>query len=81
VGIFELLEAKEEELEAGEAYVQSLKDYWIAHVCLAAAVGGRLPEPVLPTPEEEEDLRGLFENEPDVDAPEPDHPPHHEHHH
>ena len=49
-GIFQLLRAKEEELEADGAYRQSLQDYWVAQARLARAVGGRLPEPVPPDP-------------------------------
>jgi cobalt-zinc-cadmium efflux system outer membrane protein len=82
VGIFELLAAKEEELEADGAYVQTLQDYWIAHAGLARVVGGRLPEPVSPEPEVE-DLEELFKKEePDVkQEPVPAPSPHHDHHH
>jgi len=84
LGIFALLEAKEEELEAVGAYVQSLQDYWLAHARLARVVGGRLPEPVPPEPDEVEDLEELFKKEePDVkpSEPVPAPSPHHDHHH
>ncbi len=41
--VFRLLEAKRAEIEAGEAYVQALSDYWLARVDLQEALGGRFP--------------------------------------
>ncbi len=80
LGIFELLQAKQEQLETGEEYARSLQDYWLARVRLARAVGGRLPEPVPPEPEEVNDLEELFiiEEKPE---PMPDAPPRHDHRH
>jgi outer membrane protein, heavy metal efflux system len=84
LGIFQLLEAKQEQLEAGGDYVRSMQEYWLAHTRLARAVGGRLPEPVPPEPEEL-DLEELFrpDAEPDLvpHRPIPAPPPHHDHHH
>jgi outer membrane protein, heavy metal efflux system len=83
LGIFQLLEAKQEQLEAGGDYVRSLQEYWLAHTRLARAVGGLLPESVLPEPEEVEDLEELFKKEqtqPEAVEPIPP-PPHHDHHH
>lgn len=87
LGIFQLLQAKQEEIEAGGAYVQTLQAYWVAHARLARAAGGRLPPPVPPEPEEVEDLEELFRKEevPDLEpaepvpapTPHPHHPPHH----
>jgi cobalt-zinc-cadmium efflux system outer membrane protein len=76
LGIFQLLQATEEEIEAGGAYVQSLQAYWVAHARLARAVGGRLPPPVLQEPVEVEDLEELFRKE---EVPDP--VPRHDHHH
>jgi cobalt-zinc-cadmium efflux system outer membrane protein len=76
LGIFQLLQAKEEEIEAGGAYVQSLQAYWVAHARLARAVGGRRPPPVLQEPVEVEDLEELFRKE---EVPDP--VPRHDHHH
>ena len=45
LGVFELLEAKQNEIDAGRAYVAALTDYWTARAELERAVGGRLPTP------------------------------------
>lgn len=42
VGVFQLLQAKQNEIEAGGAYVEALQDYWSARAALEKAVGGRL---------------------------------------
>jgi len=42
LGIFQLLEAKQAEIQSGRSYVESLRDYWIARTDLERAVGGRL---------------------------------------
>jgi outer membrane protein, heavy metal efflux system len=41
-GTFELLAAKEQEIQAEREYVEAWRDYWIARVELQRAVGGRL---------------------------------------
>jgi cobalt-zinc-cadmium efflux system outer membrane protein len=43
IGVFELLQSKQAEIDAGREYVESLKGYWLARVELERAVGGRLP--------------------------------------
>ncbi|MES3041579.1 MAG: TolC family protein [Pseudomonadota bacterium] len=43
VGQFELLLAKQEEYNAYEGYLASLRDYWKVRIELARAVGGSLP--------------------------------------
>lgn len=45
VGLFQLLEAKRDEIEAGGGYVESLTDYWVARAELERAVGGELALP------------------------------------
>jgi cobalt-zinc-cadmium efflux system outer membrane protein len=45
-GVFELLQSKRDEVDAGIRYVAALRDYWMAHTELERAVGGRLPEGV-----------------------------------
>lgn len=40
VGVYNLISAKKEEIEAGSTYVASLKEYWIAKSALEKAVGG-----------------------------------------
>jgi cobalt-zinc-cadmium efflux system outer membrane protein len=57
VGIFNLLQAKRDEIEAGREYVEAIKDYWVARAELERAVGGRLTaaaattQPATPLPE------------------------------
>jgi len=43
VGVFQLLQAKRDEIEAGRAYVETLTDYWLARAELERGVGGDLP--------------------------------------
>jgi cobalt-zinc-cadmium efflux system outer membrane protein len=43
MGIFQLLEAKEQEINAGERYVEALRDYWVARSRLEQIVQGRIP--------------------------------------
>ncbi len=45
---FELLTAKEREVRAERSAVETLRDYWLAHVALERAVGGRLDASVKP---------------------------------
>ena len=47
IGVFQLLEAKRAEIEAGRDYVQALQDYWVARAELEQAVGGKLPPGIL----------------------------------
>lgn len=44
IGVFELLQAKQAEIDAGREYVEALRDYWVARTELERAVGGRLPD-------------------------------------
>ena len=41
-GIFQLLQAKQGEIDAGREYVEALQNYWVARTELERAVGGRL---------------------------------------
>lgn len=43
LGVFQLLDAKRRELEAGRAYVSALRDYWLAAAHLEQLDAGRLP--------------------------------------
>lgn len=45
VGIFQLLQARQGEIDAGRAYVEALRDYWLARCDLERAIGGTLPSP------------------------------------
>lgn len=42
LGVFELLRAKQEEVNSGKAHVEALRDYWVARADLEKAVGGSL---------------------------------------
>ncbi|MFA5683057.1 MAG: TolC family protein [Lysobacteraceae bacterium] len=44
IGVFELLQAKQQEYDAYQGYLEAIRDYWLAHARLMQAVGGRLPE-------------------------------------
>jgi cobalt-zinc-cadmium efflux system outer membrane protein len=43
IGAFQLLRAKQEEVEAGRAYVAALREYWLARARLETILAGRLP--------------------------------------
>lgn len=49
-GTFELIAAKEHELNAEREYAEAGRDYWIARAQLERALGGRLPERAIPNP-------------------------------
>ncbi len=56
IGVFELIQAKRQEYDAYQSYLEAIRDYWLARVELGRAVGGRLPNaarpagPVTPAP-------------------------------
>jgi cobalt-zinc-cadmium efflux system outer membrane protein len=43
IGIFQLLRDREQQIETGIAYVQVLRDYWLARADLSQIASGRLP--------------------------------------
>ena len=43
VGVFELLQAKREQIHAGRAYVEALRSYWTAQAEVDQLLAGRLP--------------------------------------
>ncbi len=43
IGVFELLADSREQVSSVSAYIDALRDYWIAETELAAAMGGQLP--------------------------------------
>ena len=43
IGVFELVQAKVAEYDAYQAYLEAVRDYWLARVALSRAVGQRLP--------------------------------------
>lgn len=47
VGVFDLLEAREEQIDAGRDYIESLAEYWAARTELERVIGRRLPTGML----------------------------------
>lgn len=43
IGIFELIEIKQEEYDTYQEYLETIRDYWVARVELGMAVGATLP--------------------------------------
>lgn len=43
IGVFQLLQAKQAEVDAGRRYIETLRDYWIARSQLQQILDGRLP--------------------------------------
>jgi len=55
IGVFQLLQAKRDQVDAGRRYVEALSGYWVSRVDLERAVGGELrleesSRPTTPTP-------------------------------
>jgi cobalt-zinc-cadmium efflux system outer membrane protein len=53
IGLFPLLTARREQVEAYRGYIEAVRDYWMARADLERLVGGRLPadtEPPAPLP-------------------------------
>ncbi len=44
IGVFELIRAKQEQYDAYQEYLESVRDYWTARAKLRRAVGGALPD-------------------------------------
>jgi cobalt-zinc-cadmium efflux system outer membrane protein len=51
MGVFQLLQAKRDEIDAGRDYIESIQDYWLARTELERAIGGKLPSGDGPTSE------------------------------
>ena len=45
LGVFDLLRARELQIQAAIAYIDTLRDYWVARTDLAQLLSGRLPRP------------------------------------
>ena len=45
LGVFELLRAREQQIQAAIAYIETLRDYWLARTDLEQLLSGRLPSP------------------------------------
>jgi len=52
IGIFQLLVAKQQQIEAGLQYIEMLREYWFAHTALDQILsGGTADVPAAPTPQ------------------------------
>jgi cobalt-zinc-cadmium efflux system outer membrane protein len=45
LGVFDLLRAREQQIRAAVAYIDTLRDYWLARTDLGLLLSGRLPDP------------------------------------
>lgn len=43
LGVFQLMQAKRDQIASGQSYVETLTDYWLARTALERALGGELP--------------------------------------
>lgn len=80
-GVFELIEAKQAEYDAYEAYLDAVRDYWTERAALRRIVGGALPgdadtpaatlgvDAVLPKADEAHDHHGMDHAAPAQDDP------------
>ncbi|MFO0739617.1 MAG: TolC family protein [Labilithrix sp.] len=50
LGVYQLIQAKQNEFEAYREYIESLRDYWIARSDLERAIGGRVGAAPAPAP-------------------------------
>lgn len=50
IGLFQLLSARREQVEAYRGYIEAVRDYWMARADLEQLVGGRLTQPSQPPP-------------------------------
>jgi cobalt-zinc-cadmium efflux system outer membrane protein len=45
LGVFDLVRAREQQIQAAVTYIETLLDYWLAHTDLGHLLSGRLPGP------------------------------------
>jgi len=45
LGVFDLLRSREQQIQAAIAYIEILRDYWLARTDLGQLLSGRLPSP------------------------------------
>lgn len=50
IGVFELIQAKRQEYDAYQSYLEAIRDYWLARTSLMRAVGARLPSESIAAP-------------------------------
>jgi cobalt-zinc-cadmium efflux system outer membrane protein len=49
IGVFQLLQFKQQEITTRREYIEAVRDYWIAKAELEQTVGGELPQAATPT--------------------------------
>ncbi|MBA2304684.1 MAG: TolC family protein [Acidobacteria bacterium] len=57
IGVFELIQAKRQEYDAYQSYLEAIRDYWLARTDLLRAVGARLPSESMAAPGSPMNLR------------------------
>ena len=62
-GVFDVLEIKQEELQARKEYIDALRDYWVSRVELEHALGKRIPFKDIISPKENTDQPKTMEHE------------------
>jgi outer membrane protein, heavy metal efflux system len=62
LGVFELLRAREQQIQAAMAYVDTLLDYWLARTDLEHLLSGRLPGPNSVVTERRAQPSAMWEN-------------------
>ena len=62
-GVFDVLEIKQEELQARKEYTDALRDYWVSRVELEHALGKRIPFKEIIMPKVNEDQTKTMEHE------------------
>ena len=45
LGVFDLVRAREQQIQAAIAYIETLRDYWLARADLGQLLSGRVPSP------------------------------------
>jgi outer membrane protein, heavy metal efflux system len=61
-GVIDLLRAREQQMRAAAAYIETLRDYWLALTDLGLLLSGRLPSPSSLAMGRMERLKNMGEN-------------------
>ncbi|WP_394839028.1 TolC family protein [Pendulispora rubella] len=82
IGVFQLLQAKQNEINAYSSFIESVRAYWVARADLERAVGGRLPAaPASPGSPGSPGKPSKPSQAPQPSPPSPSSQPSHQHHH
>lgn len=57
-GLFQLLQARQAEIDTAREHIEALRDYWTARVALERALGGRIDGPTAPVTPAAPQLQG-----------------------